>query len=108
MDEIYAMHSQSRENISENPSPIHEDEAPLDDTQLIKVPPDARWTKIDRRLVNPEALETGKERFEVRDDFVLVLRVLTKKEVLAYADETQKIRSECILEVRIILADKVK
>ena len=37
--------------------------------------PDLRWTKIARRLVSPEALEAGKERFEARDDVVNVFRV---------------------------------
>ncbi|KAB8300154.1 hypothetical protein EYC80_000381 [Monilinia laxa] len=77
---------------AEDPSPTREEEAPLGDPQVSKIPPDARWTKIDRRLVSPEALEIGKERFEVEDDFVTVLRILTKKEVQAYANETKKIR----------------
>lgn len=54
--------------------------------------PDLRWTKIARRLVSPEALEAGKERFEARDDVVIVLRVLTREEVQSYAEATQKIR----------------
>ncbi|RAL67570.1 hypothetical protein DID88_008325 [Monilinia fructigena] len=72
---------QPHENLPEDPSPTREDEAPLDDAQISKIPPDARWTKIYRRLVNPEALEIGKERFEVKYDFVIVLRLLTKKEL---------------------------
>ncbi|KAJ5851770.1 uncharacterized protein N7529_011155 [Penicillium soppii] len=54
--------------------------------------PRARWTKIDRRLVNPEALEAGNERFEERSDYVIVLRVLTKEEIQLYAVKTQEIR----------------
>ena len=53
-----------------------------------------RWTKISRRMVNPEALEAGKERYEEREDFVIVLRVLTKEEIQAYAIATQQIRGE--------------
>jgi hypothetical protein len=30
-------------------------------------------------VVNPEALKLGKERFDVRDDFVIVLRVLPRE-----------------------------
>lgn len=56
------------------------------------IPPDARWTKISRQLVNPKALEAGNEPFEVGDDCVIVLRVLTRDEVQRYADVTQKIR----------------
>lgn len=56
------------------------------------IPPGARWTKIDRRLVNPEALERANERFEERQDFVIVLRVLTKEEIQKLADRTRDIR----------------
>jgi hypothetical protein len=42
--------------------------------------------------VNPEALEAGKERFEAREDFVIVLRVLSRDEVQGYAEVTQRIR----------------
>jgi hypothetical protein len=56
------------------------------------VPPNARWTKIDRRLVNPQALEEAKERFEERLDCVIVLRVLTKVEIQSLANRTRDIR----------------
>jgi len=61
------------------------------------VPPDARWTKISRKLVNPEALEAGKERYEAREDFVIVLRVLSRDEVQAYAEVTERIRGMIFL-----------
>ncbi len=81
-----------REKFPEDPAPIREGVAPLKDAKKDGIPPDARWTKISRRLVNPEALEAGKERFEAREDFVIVLRVLSKAEVQAYAEVTQQIR----------------
>jgi hypothetical protein len=56
------------------------------------IPPGARWTKIDRRMVNPAALEAKQERFEERLDYVIVLRVLTREEIQEFAEETQKIR----------------
>jgi hypothetical protein len=56
------------------------------------IPPDARWTKIDRKLVNPEALEEAKERFEERQDVLIVLRVLTKEEIQTLTDRTHHIR----------------
>ena len=58
------------------------------------IPPGARWTKIDRRLVNPEALEAAQERFEERLDHVIVLRVLTKEEIQKLADRTREIRGK--------------
>ena len=82
-----------REKFPEDPAPIREGVAPLKDAGKSGIPPNARWTKIDRRLVNPEALEMGNERYEERDNYVIVLRVLTKDEIQAYAAKTQEIRS---------------
>lgn len=81
-----------REKFPEQSEPIREGVAPLKDAKKDRIPPDARWTKRSRKLVNPEALEIGKERFEAREDFVIVLRVLSRDEVQAYADATKRIR----------------
>jgi hypothetical protein len=83
-----------REKFPEDPAPIREGVAPLKDAKKDGVPPDARWTKISRKLVNPEALEAGKERYEAREDFVIVLRVLSRDEVQAYAEVTERIRGK--------------
>lgn len=77
---------------TEDPNPIRKGVAPLEDVNKGDVPPGARWTKISRKLVNPEALERGKERYEARDEFVIVLRVLSRDEVQDYAEATEKIR----------------
>lgn len=81
-----------RDKFPEEPNPIREGVAPLKDAHKKGIPPGARWTKIDRRLVNPAALEAGKERFEERADYVIVLRVLSKEEIQAYALKTQEVR----------------
>ena len=81
-----------REKFPEDPAPIREGVAPLKDAGKKGIPPSARWTKIDRRLVNPEALELGNERFEERVEYVIVLRVLSKEEIEKYAEITAKIR----------------
>ncbi|KAL1860068.1 palmitoyltransferase pfa5 [Paecilomyces lecythidis] len=81
-----------RERFPEEPTTVREGVAPLKDAQKNGIPPGARWTKIDRRLVNPAALEAGHERFEERAEYVIVLRVLTKEEIQAYAVKTQEIR----------------
>lgn len=79
----------------EERNPIREGVAPhKEDKKLKEVPQGARWTKINRKIVNPEALEIGKERFELRDDFVIVLRVLNKEEIQAYAAATQVLRGK--------------
>lgn len=64
------------------------EQAPKDDS----IPEDAKWTKINRQLVNPQALEEAKERFEERLDCVIVLRVVTKQEIQKFANRTKQIR----------------
>lgn len=86
---------QPKVSFPEEANPVREGVAPhKEDKKLKEVPPGARWTKINRRIVNPEALEVGRERFEVRDDFVIVLRVLNKEEIQAYAAATQVLRGK--------------
>lgn len=84
---------QPKQQFPEEPNPVREGVAPhKDDKTKGSVPPGARWTKISRKLVNPDALTVGKERFEVRDDFVIVLRVLSKEEIEAYTAATAQLR----------------
>lgn len=85
-----------REKFPEDETHMREGVAPLKDAQKNGIPPGARWTKIDRRLVNPAALEAGHERFEERAEYVIVLRVLTKEEIQAYAVKTQEIRGTAL------------
>ncbi|KAF2162790.1 hypothetical protein M409DRAFT_68793 [Zasmidium cellare ATCC 36951] len=84
----------------EDPNAVREGVAPLKDATKKGIPPGARWTKIDRRLVNPEALEAAHERFEERLDCVIVLRVLTKEEIQKLADRTREIRDQRYEEER--------
>jgi hypothetical protein len=81
-----------KEKFPEEPNPIREGVAPLKNTELKGVPSGARWTKIDRRLVSPAALEAGNERFEEETDYVVVLRVLQKEEIQEYALRTTELR----------------
>lgn len=88
---------QPRTKFPEEQNPVREGVAPhKEDKKLKDAPAGARWTKINRKIVNPEALTVGKERFEVRDDFVIVLRVLGKEEIQAYAAATQVLRGKLI------------
>lgn len=81
----------------EDPNPEREGVAPLKDATKDGVPPNARWTKISRALVNPEALEKSHERFEEKDDYVIVLRVISREEIMKLADKTKEIRGKCSL-----------
>ncbi|KAL2428151.1 hypothetical protein ABEF91_007382 [Exophiala dermatitidis] len=76
----------------EDPNPEREGVAPLKDATKDGIPPNARWTKISRALVNPEALEKAHERFEERDDYVIVLRVISREEIMKLAEKTKEIR----------------
>jgi len=78
----------------DHPAGIREGVAPLDKekAKTTGAPPDAKWTKIDRRLVNPDALDEAQERYEERDECVIVLRVLSKDEIQTLADRTKELR----------------
>lgn len=78
----------------EDPNPTREGVAPLKDAGKKGIPPGARWTKINRMLVNPAALEAAHERFEERDDYVIVLRVLSREDIQNFADKTKEIRGK--------------
>ena len=89
---------QPKDRFPEPSAFIREGAAPhKEDKKAKEVPPGARWTKISRKVVNPEALTIGKERFEVRDEFVIVLRVLSKEEIQAYAAATQVLRGKGLM-----------
>lgn len=81
-----------RDKFPEDKNAVREGVAPLKDATKKGIPPGARWTKIDRKMVNPAALEARQERFEERLDYVIVLRVLTREEIQELAEDTQKIR----------------
>ncbi|KAK5370221.1 hypothetical protein LTR20_010649 [Exophiala xenobiotica] len=81
-----------RDQFPEEENPVRESVAPLKPVRNEGIPPNARWTKISRALVNPEALERHRERFEAQDEYVIVLRVLSKDEILELAKLTLQIR----------------
>lgn len=76
-------------------NPVREGIAPHKSDKTKKdAPPGAKWTKIKRSWVNPEALAAGKERFEVLGDHhVKVLRVLSREEIEAYRVATAQLRA---------------
>lgn len=78
----------------EDPNPVREGVTIHKDSKdkAPDIPKDARWTKIDRRIVNPEALDEAKERYEERQDFVIVLRPISREEIQKLADRTKEIR----------------
>ena len=89
----------------EDPNPTREGVAPLKDAHKDGIPPNARWTKISRALVNPEALEKAHERFEERDDYVIVLRVVSREEIQKLAEKTKELRGMYRIHLGETLAD---
>jgi len=79
----------------EDPNPTREGVAPLKEAGKDGVPTGARWTKISRVLVNPDALRDAHERFEERDDYVIVLRVISREEIQKLAEKTSELRGKC-------------
>ncbi|KAE8327556.1 hypothetical protein BDV39DRAFT_204869 [Aspergillus sergii] len=87
-----------RDRFPEEPNSVREGVA--SSTNARTIPPGARWTKIHRQIINPGALERGGERFEEREDYLIVFRVLSKEEIQAYANLTQEIRDARYEEYR--------
>lgn len=57
-----------------------------------EIPSDAKWTKINRRLVSPEVLDQDRRRYEARPEFVAVLGVLSRAEIEGLAERSRIIR----------------
>ena len=81
----------AKDKFPEPPNPVREGVAPLDAAKK-GIPPEARWTRINRRLVNPEALDQEGVRFEEYPDYVIVLKVLNQEEISRYTQKTHEIR----------------
>ena len=86
-----------REKFPEDPHTVREGVAPLDAAKK-GIPPEARWTRINRRLVNPEALEQEGIRFEEYPDYVIVLKVLAQEDIAKLTKKTHEIREKRRLE----------
>ncbi|RYP33748.1 hypothetical protein DL767_004615 [Monosporascus sp. MG133] len=78
------------EKFPEDPGPTLEAVAPLG--RIEDIHPGDPWTKIDRKLVDPEALTEAEERFEVGPDSIYVKRVLRREEIQKLAERTREIR----------------
>lgn len=76
----------------EDPNPLREGVAPLKDAQNASIPPGARWTKINCGYVSAEALRLAGERFEERDGYVIVLKVLPQDRIHELAVVSQQLR----------------
>lgn len=83
-----------REKFPEHPDTVREGVAPHREMPKKDVPPNARWTKINRKLVNPEALDQDGIRFTEFVDHVIVLKAMDLEEIEKYTRKTAEIRDK--------------
>ena len=83
-----------REKFPEHPDTVSEGVAPHKEMPIKDVPPNARWTKINRKLVNPEALGQDGIRFDEYVDHVIVQKTMDLEEIEKYTRKTAKIREK--------------
>jgi len=58
-----------------------------------RIPPAEKWTKIARELVSVYAVHETQRRYDARPDFVVILGVLSAKEILQLVRRTAVIKS---------------
>lgn len=83
-----------RDKFPEHPDTVREGVAPHKEMPKKDVPANARWTKINRKLVNPEALEQDGIRFNEYVDHVIVLKAMDLEEIEKYTRKTAEIREK--------------
>ena len=83
-----------REKFPEHADTVREGVAPNKEMPKKDVPANARWTKINRKLVNPEALEQDGIRFNEYVDHVIVLKAMDLEEIEKYTKKTAEIREK--------------
>ena len=54
----------------------------------------ARWTRIDKRLVDSQVLTAAEETFDETEDGLIVHRVLRRGEIRRWAEKTREIRNQ--------------
>jgi hypothetical protein len=64
----------------------------IDDFLSYASPSGARWTRIDKRLVDPRVLVAADEDFEDVDDGLVVHRVVRRGEIRRWAEESVRVR----------------
>lgn len=86
----YIMDKAARQVLfSEDPDSFREEAFPLVGPGKKGIPPGR--TKIDRMLINPAALEAADERYEEREDDVIVARALSREEILKLVHKTRRL-----------------
>ena len=90
-----------RDKFPEHPDDVREGVAPHREMPKKDVPANARWTKINRKLVNPESLEQDGIRFNEYVDHVIVLKAMDLEEIEKYARKTAEIREKRQLSMAI-------
>lgn len=85
---------ESRKAFPENPKTYREDVGPRPKLPRKGIPANARWTKVNRNLVNPQSLEEEGIKFNEYVDHVIVLKAMDREEIEKYVTRTAEIRAE--------------
>ena len=75
-----------KDNLTEKPLPDSEGK------EEWKTPIGATATKISRKAINPEALRSNNEKFEIRGNHLFLSRILSPTEIQQYAATTRRLR----------------
>jgi hypothetical protein len=73
-------------------SPLHLDTLNLDDFFSYSNPSGARWTRLDKRLIDAAVLIAAEEEYEDVGDSLVVHRVLRRGEIRQWAEESEEVR----------------
>ncbi|KAG7008227.1 hypothetical protein G7Y79_00006g018470 [Physcia stellaris] len=65
------------------------------------------WTKIDKKLVDPETLTMGHEQYEEKVDHVIIPRVLTQKEIEKYVSKSKETRHKGVNVSESVSTDSI-
>jgi hypothetical protein len=77
---------------SSEPNRLHLDTLNIDDFFSYASPSGARWTRVDRRLIDPRVLVAAEEEFEDVGDSLVVHRVLRRGEIRRWAEESLTVK----------------
>jgi hypothetical protein len=99
-EEVTALAPSSTSNI---PTPAagkaNNEEAERQENALIaEAETQARWTRIDKRIVDPQVLVAAGEAFDDVDDALVVHRVVRRRAIMRWAEESVEVRERALRE----------
>jgi hypothetical protein len=87
-EEIHALVPSSRSNMTDQEADRQ------DDALIAEAESQARWTRIHKRIVDPQVLAAAGEAFDDVDDALVVHRVVRRRVIMRWAEESVEIREQ--------------